>query len=141
MNEFSAALGLLQLKHIDSALMRRREIDSTYRESLTEITGITCPPRDIQTVDNYAYFPILVGENYPLNRDDLYTKMRENGVFPRRYFYPLISNFPMYRGLPSARPENLTIANKIANQVICLPIYPLLEKSEQQRVIELIVSN
>jgi dTDP-4-amino-4,6-dideoxygalactose transaminase len=140
MNEFSAALGLLQLRHIDAALLRRREIDSIYREELADVTGITCPPREVQMVDNYAYFPILVDENYSLNRDELYIKMRGDGVFARRYFYPLISNFPMYRGLASARPDNLINANKASNQIICLPIYPLLENSEQRRVIDLIVS-
>lgn len=138
MQEFSAALGVLQLKHIDDALQRRQEIDQRYREALADIEGITCPPRNVQTVDNYSYFPILIGEEYPLSRDDLYMHMRELGVYARRYFYPLISNFPMYRGLPSANRSNLIQANITAEQVICLPLYPQLELNEQQRIIDLI---
>lgn len=138
MHEFSAALGLLQLKHIDAALKRRQGIDLRYRESLADVEGVTCPPRNDQSVDNFSYFPILIGEDYPLSRDELYFKMRESGVFARRYFYPLVSDFPMYRGLPSSNISNLLIAKKTANQVICLPIYPQLEYAEQQRVIDLI---
>lgn len=139
MQEFSAALGLLQLKHIGAALERRKEIDRIYREALAGMRGITCPPRILQTVDNYSYFPVLIGEDYPLSRDDLYMEMRSCGVYSRRYFYPLISEFPMYRGLPSASRSNLPQANITANQVICLPIYTDLGFTDQQRVIDLLV--
>ena len=102
MNELQAAFGLLQLKHIDKAIRRRREIDDHYREQLFSIPGITCPPLPADTTNNYSYFPILIGKEYPLSRDELNDKLRQHGIFPRRYFYPLISEFPMYRGLPSA---------------------------------------
>ena len=138
MHEFSAALGLLQLEHVQGALTGRREIDAAYREQLKGIPGITCPARTGQQVDNYAYFPILVLPKYPLNRDALYTQLKEHGIHGRRYFYPLISQFPMYRGLPSARPENLPIATEVAEQVICLPIYPELATLDQQRICDLI---
>ena len=82
-----------------------------------------------EKVANYSYFPILVGEDYPISRDDLYQKFKDNGIHPRRYFYPLISNFPMYRGLPSSHRENLPVATASAQQVLCLPIYPDLEMS------------
>lgn len=138
MHEFSAALGLLQLEHIDAALARRREIDTAYREQLADVPGITCPPRVGQLVDNYAYFPILVGPDYPLERDTLYTKLKEQRIHGRRYFYPLISQFPMYRGLASARPENLPVATEIAEQVICLPIYPALSGTDVTRITGLV---
>jgi len=138
MHEFSAALGLLQLQHIDAALSRRREIDAAYREQLADVPGITCPDRSGQTVDNYAYFPILVRPEYPLDRDAIYMKLREHGIHGRRYFYPLISQFPMYRGLPSADASNLPIATEVAEQVICLPIYPLLTAADIERVTSLL---
>ena len=138
MHEFSAALGLLQLEHVEAALSRRREIDAAYREQLRDIPGISCPPRAGQQVDNYAYFPILVRPEYPMDRDAIYAKLRENGIHGRRYFYPLISQFPMYRGLPSARPDNLPVATEVAEQVICLPIFPELSLHDVARIIDII---
>ncbi len=138
MNEFSAALGLLQLKHIDQALASRREIDQRYRERLQDIPGITCVGQSGQLVANYAYFPILVGPDYPLERDALYALLREQDIFGRRYFYPLISDFPMYRGLPSAQRRNLPVATTAAQQVLCLPIYPGLDVTDVDRIVDLI---
>ena len=138
MNEVQAAFGLLQLKHIDKAIDRRWEIDNLYREELSTVSGIFCPPLPADTIYNHAYFPILIEKEYPLSRDELNDKLRQHGIYTRRYFYPLISEFPMYRGLPSAAPSNLPIARKAADQVLCLPIYPALKSVDQQRVIEII---
>ena len=129
MSEFNAALGLLQLKYIDQALARRKTIDTAYRERLRGIKGILCMKDAGENVSNYAYFPILLDANYPISRDALYQKLKDNGIHPRRYFYPLISDFPMYRSLPSAHRENLPVATAAAQQVLCLPIYPDLEMS------------
>ena len=129
MSEFNAALGLLQLKHIDQALARRKEIDAAYRERLKSVKGIHCLNDAGERVANYAYFPILVGVDYPISRDDLYQRLKDNGIHPRRYFYPLISEFIMYRGLPSSHRENLPAATAAAQQVLCLPIYPDLDMS------------
>jgi dTDP-4-amino-4,6-dideoxygalactose transaminase len=87
---------------------------------------------------NYAYFPILVRADYPIGRDDLYQKLRDIGIHPRRYFYPLISDFPMYRGLPSAHKENLPVATKAAQQVLCLPIYSDLEMTVVDEITQFI---
>lgn len=125
MNEFQAAIGLLQLKYVDSALEQRAGIDQRYRELLADIPGIRFLPHPDSKRHNYSYFPILVEPEYPLTRDELYRRFRENNIYVRRYFYPLISEFPMYRALPSAKP--LPIAKKVADQVICLPIYPNLD--------------
>lgn len=138
MSEFNAALGLLQLKHIDQSIARRKRIDVIYRERLKEVKGIHCLEDAGETAANYAYFPILVRPEYPLIRDELYQKMRDRGIFARRYFYPLISDFPMYRGLPSAARSNLPAASKAANEVICLPIYPALGNEQIESVIEAI---
>ncbi|MDO8264592.1 MAG: DegT/DnrJ/EryC1/StrS family aminotransferase [Gallionella sp.] len=129
MSEFNAALGLLQLKYIDHALARRKEIDAAYRERLNGVKGIHCLNDAGEKIANYSYFPILVQADYPNSRDDLYQNLKDIGIHPRRYFYPLISDFPMYRGLPSAHRENLPVATAAAQQVLCLPIYPDLDMS------------
>ncbi|MDR0736930.1 MAG: DegT/DnrJ/EryC1/StrS family aminotransferase [Zoogloeaceae bacterium] len=127
MNEFCAALGLLQLEHVDRALTARKAIDARYREKLADTRGIHCLEREKNS--NHAYFPILIKEDYPVTRDELYRCLQDIGIRPRRYFYPLISEFPMYRGLDSARVDNLPVATRLARQVLCLPIYPGLELS------------
>lgn len=129
MSEFNAALGLLQLKYIAKALKLRQKIDATYREKLKDVKGIRCLTNTSAEVANYAYFPILVGAEYPISRDDLYQRLKDIGIHPRRYFFPLISDFPMYRGLPSANKHNLPIASAAALQILCLPIYPDLDIS------------
>jgi dTDP-4-amino-4,6-dideoxygalactose transaminase len=126
MSEFNAALGLLQLEGIDAALARRKLIDERYRAALASVRGIDCLGDAGERRPNFAYFPILVRDEYPLDRDALYDRLRENGIHPRRYFYPLVSSFPMYRDLPSASPSNLPVAAKAAQAVLCLPIYPAL---------------
>ncbi|MBM9538570.1 DegT/DnrJ/EryC1/StrS family aminotransferase [Desulfobulbus alkaliphilus] len=138
MNEMQAAFGLLQLKHINEALERRCQIDAVYRENLKSIEGLHCLDYEGQHVANYAYFPILVGPEYPLSRDSLYEKLREQGIYCRRYFYPLISSFSMYRGMSSARSGNLPVAEQIAQRVICLPIYPALDDMDVKRIIEML---
>ena len=129
MCEFNAALGLLQLKHIDQAIAKRKVIDVAYRKLLGKVKGIRCLQDSGEKVSNYSYFPILVQADYSLSRDQLYEKLKDNGIHPRRYFYPLISDFPMYRGLPSSHSENLPVATAAAQQVLCLPIYPDLDMS------------
>ena len=138
MSEINAAFGLLQLKGIDAALQSRKAIDARYREGLCCVKGIHCLADAQETVANYAYFPILVGPAYPLSRDELYKKLHDNGIFARRYFYPLISDFPMYSGMLSAAHSNLPIATKAASEVICLPIYPALESNTVNEIIDLL---
>lgn len=130
MSEFNAALGLLQLKYIGQVLERRKEIDALYREQLNCVEGISCLQSAGEEVANYSYFPVLVEENYPMSRDELYQKLKDDNIYSRRYFYPLISEFPMYRGLPSACKTNLPVATSSASKVLCLPIYPALKKSQ-----------
>lgn len=138
MNEFSAALGLQQLARVPWALERRRTIAHRYREALAGIPGIQLVFVDVNAVTNYGYFPILVGSGYPIDRDQLHWKLRDAGVHARRYFYPLVSDFPMYRGMSSAQPANLPVAVDASSRVLCLPIYPDLCESDQQRVIDVI---
>jgi len=138
MSEFNAALGLLQLKGIDEALQKRKVIDSRYRKELAGMKGIHYLTEAGEKVANYSYFPILVQPEYTLSRDALFKKLRENDIYARRYFYPLISDFPMYRSLHSAAMSNLPVAKAVADQVICLPIYPALEVFNQEKVISLL---
>lgn len=139
MSEVNAAFGLLQLKHIDSALNRRKEIDGEYRRQLGLVKGVSCVGDAGEEVSNHAYFPILIQPGYPLTRDALYQKLKEHGIHARRYFYPLITDFPMYRGMASAKGGNLPVAADAAKKVLCLPIYPALQVADQQRVIDIIV--
>lgn len=138
MNEVQAAFGILQLKHIDRAIQLRQAADKRYRDNLGGVSGITVPAEPPEATRNYGYFPILVGAQYPISRDELYQEFREAGIHARRYFYPLISDMPMYRGLSSAAPVNLPRAKKIATEILCLPIYSDLSADEQDRVISVI---
>lgn len=138
MSEINAAFGLLQLKYIDQAMTRRREINDLYHSQLSSIKGIRIVEEVGQTVANYSYFPILVEANYPLSRDELYQKLKDNNVHGRRYFYPLISEFPMYRGMNSAHRDNLPAANDISEKVLCLPIYPALTNAEVLHICNII---
>lgn len=124
MSEFNAALGILQLKHIGGVLERRALIDELYRRRLKDVPGIVCLQQPKGRVANYAYFPILVEDAFRISRDDLYRALKSSNINARRYFYPLISQFPMYRTLPSSKPENLPHAVEAARKVLCLPIYP-----------------
>jgi dTDP-4-amino-4,6-dideoxygalactose transaminase len=138
MNEVQAAFGLLQLQYVDAAICKRKRVDATYRERLLDVEGIRFTPKMSGDNSNYSYFPILVDPQYSISRDALYAKLRDNNIYGRRYFYPLISDFTPYRGLPSARAENLPVAREIASRILCLPIYPDLAQDEQDRVIALI---
>lgn len=140
MSEFNAALGLLQLEGIEAAISKRKQIDDWYRAGLQEQKGIRCLDSVGEDVANYAYFPILVDASFPISRDELYQLLRESDIYARRYFYPLISDFPMYRGLPSAAHSNLPNARAAAAAIICLPIYPGLTKPDVDRVIETILT-
>lgn len=138
MNELQAALGLLQLKHIDNAIGRRRAIDTQYRTGLAGLRGIRIPALPTESEQNYSYFPVLVEDDFPLGRDALYKRLREHEIHARRYFYPLISDFPMYSSLPSAAPNGLPVASAVARKILCLPLYPTLEASDVERVIRVL---
>jgi dTDP-4-amino-4,6-dideoxygalactose transaminase len=138
MSEFNAAFGLLQLKSLDAALERRGAIDAQYRAGLAGVDGIFYLPDAGEKVANHAYFPIMVRPEYPLSRDGLYQKLRDNKVFARRYFYPLISDFPMYRSLASAAPANLPNARLVAETIICLPMSSNLRDEDVERVVSCI---
>jgi dTDP-4-amino-4,6-dideoxy-D-glucose transaminase len=138
MNEFQSALGLLQLKHLPAAIEGRKRVAEAYRKGLAGVPGIRCLDTRPDVTPNYSYFPILVGPDYKLSRDGLYRRLREAGIYSRRYFYPLISNMPMYKALPSAAATNLPVANRIADEVLCLPIYPDLGEKDAGHILTII---
>lgn len=138
MSEFNAALGLLQLRYVDAAIERRRAIDSRYRLLLNDIPGVRLISGSMVEAHNYSYFPILVGSEYPMTRDELYEKLRAAAIYARRYFYPLISDMPMYRGLHSASKDRLPAAKGISEKVLCLPIFPALNDNEQDKIVKIV---
>jgi dTDP-4-amino-4,6-dideoxygalactose transaminase len=138
MNEVQAAFGLLQLKHIDAALALRAFVAQRYRAGLAGVPGLTLPRNPAGVTANNSYYPVLIEPGFPLSRDAVYEKLREQGIHARRYFYPLISDFPTYRDLPSAAPANLPVASSVANKVLCLPIFPDLKQDTQDKVIEIL---
>ena len=136
MDEMRAAYGLLNLRQIDETIEARRRVATKYREALINIEGITCFAEKPDVRCNYGYFPIFVdAEKYGMSRDDLYARMKSENVFGRRYFYPLISEFSTYRGLESAHAMNLPNAQKMANEVICLPLHHALSDDDIARVL------
>ena len=140
MDEIRAAYGLLNLKQVDDAIARRKATAERYRAALKDVAGIRML-EDVEGVrHNYAYFPIFISKEYGLSRDALYEKLKEHNVYGRRYFYPLISTFSAYKGLESARPENLPIAHKLADQVLCLPMFAGLDNDSIDRIIDVVVN-
>ena len=138
-DEVRAAYGLLNLKQVDAAIEKRHQVAIRYREALRDVPGIRFFDDMPGVRHNYSYFPIFINaEEYGKTRDQLYFEMKEKGVLGRRYFYPLISTFSTYRGLPSAAPENLPVATKIANEVICLPMHHALSEEDVERVISIV---
>lgn len=140
MNELQAAFGLLQLKYIEQAVDKRKQIAELYRNKLLGVKGISVM-QDIENIHHtYSYFPILIDDSkYNLSRDQLYEQFKNCGVYTRRYFYPLISNFPTYKGLPSSSIANLPVANSIAAKVLCLPIYPDLSQEDVIKICNFII--
>ncbi|KTR45376.1 aminotransferase [Pantoea ananatis] len=141
MNEIQAAFGVLQLKHIDYALDCRRKIFERYVAALSHLKGISFSFIPANVDWNYAYCAIFIDENqFPLSRDAMYALFKEKNIYVRRYFYPLISEFPMYKGYSSSSPDNLPEASLLSKQVLCLPIYPTLSEESQNEIIHVILA-
>lgn len=140
MDEMRSAYGLLNLRQVDQAIENRHQVAIRYREALKNVEGISFF-EDIEGVKhNYAYFPIFIDESkFGMNRDELYFKMKEQKVLGRRYFYPLISEFSTYKGLPSSSKENLPVSHKMADSVICLPMHHALREEDIQRILNSIL--
>ena len=140
MDEIRSAYGLLNLKQVDAAIAARQKVAVAYREALRNVDGISFWDDMPGVRHNYSYFPIFIdAEMYGMTRDELYMKMKDQGVWSRRYFYPLISEFSTYRGLESSRPENLPNAHRMADTVICLPMHHSLSENDLNRIINSII--
>ena len=136
MDELRSAYGLLNLKQVDAAIEARHQVAIKYREALASIPGISFWHNMPGVRHNYSYFPIFIdAEKFGITRDELFFKMREQNVWSRRYFYPLISNFPTYSGLLSANKENLPLGNKMADEVLCLPMHHVLSEEDIARIL------
>lgn len=141
MDEVRAAYGLLNLRLVDAAIEARQQIAIHYRKALHGVEGITFFDDMPGVRHNYSYFPIFINaDRFGMTRDELYFKMRENNVLGRRYFYPLISEFTTYRGLSSAAKENLPVAHRMSDSVICLPMHHALSTDDRERILEQIKS-
>ena len=141
LDEVRAVYGLLNLKQVDKAINARHQVAIQYRQAFQNVKGIRFFNDMIGVKHNYSYFPIFINaEEYGMTRDELYFKLRDHNILGRRYFYPLISTFSTYSGLPSASPDNLPNATRIANEVICLPMHHELSSDDINRIIELIVN-
>lgn len=139
-DEVRAAYGILNLRQVDAAIEARHQTSIAYREALRPVEGITFMGDMLGVRHNYSYFPIFIdAEKYGMTRDELYFKMKEANVLARRYFYPLISEFSTYRGLPSAAPENLPNAHKMADSVICLPMHHGISEGDLERILATVV--
>lgn len=140
MNEVQAAMGLLQLKYIDQAIAERKKIAAQYRDGLNEISGLTYLDDFPGVKPCYPYFPVLIDKNkFGKTRDAIYEELKKHNIYSRRYFYPLISQFPTYRGLESAQPGKMPIAEQYTEEVICLPIFPELSNKELNMIVSVII--
>jgi dTDP-4-amino-4,6-dideoxygalactose transaminase len=139
MDELRAAYGLLNLKYVTATGARRRVIDQYYRAQLQGVEGIRVPNVSPSMEPNYGYFPICVSAGeYGMTRDQLYERLKREGVYARRYFYPLVSHIPPYHLHPSAHPAKLPVAEKVAGEIICLPIYADLQAGDLERIVSAI---
>ncbi len=138
MSEINAAFGLLQLQYMGEVLKKRAILSWHYSEELAGIKGIDLVDSGKAIVANHSSFPVLVKPEYPIKRDELYERLKSKGIYARRYFYPLISNFSLYSHLPSAKPDNLPVANMKADQILCLPLYPGLDISDLKTVVDIV---
>ncbi len=137
MNEFQAVMGLLGLEIVGQEISNRKKVAKIYLEQLQAIKGIKTFILPENIIYNYSYFPVLIDEkDFGMNRETVYEELKKYNIYARRYFYPLISNMPSYRSLSSASRDNLPIANKIAEQILCLPIYGMLELEMVNKVVD-----
>ncbi len=137
MDEMRSAYGLLNLRQVDAAIAARQKVANAYREALRDVEGISFLDDMPGVRHNYSYFPIFIdAERFGKTRDALYQEMKEANVLGRRYFYPLISEFSTYKGLPSATRENLPVAYRLADTVLCLPMHHDLSDADIERVLK-----
>lgn len=138
MNELQAAIGLLNLELYKKEQEKREVLREFYNSHLEQIKGIKIPKMPKNVTDSYQYYPIVIEDDYPLNRDELYDKLKLHNIYTRKYFYPICSDYECYKDLPSSSIENLPVANDYKNRVLCLPFYSDLEEEFREKICRLI---
>lgn len=139
MNEIQAAIGLLNIELYKNEQEKRKELREYYDKMLGNIEGIRIPKMPVNTTDSYQYYPIVIEDSYQMTRDELYTFLRECGIYARKYFYPICSDYEPYKNLPSSSPKKLPVANEYKNKVLCLPFYGTLEEEYRKKICEKII--
>lgn len=139
MNEICAAFGLLMLERQEQDIADRRRLDARYRDNLKDVPGLRLLEHDGRYNRNYCYFPIFIGEGFGATRDEVHDALVRKNIYPRRYFYPLVSHAPCYRCLPTASPEQLPVATAMANQVLCLPLYTDLLAEQVDMICDIVL--
>lgn len=132
MNEFSAAMGLCNLRHLDTEIAKRAKIVQCYHKNLENTPGIMLCEPSPKTVSNYAYFPVRFTETYPLSRDDVFNLLAAEGIHARKYFYPLITDFACYQKIFSS--SSVPVAKLASDQILTLPLYADLKESEVNHI-------
>ena len=138
MNEFQAAMGVCNLRHLDSEIAKRKIVSDKYDELLSSVDGLSIMSAQSDVERNYAYYPIVIDEQvYPLDRELLIKLLNENDVFPRKYFYPALNDTKAYKGLYKGITPN---SSQISERVICLPMYADLDLSSVEKICSIICS-
>lgn len=138
MNEFCAAMGICNLRHVDEWIAQRGEIVAHYRQRLSALPGITlCKPQD-GVKENYAYFPVVF-DGYKYTRDEVFNRLAENNIIARKYFYPLTNSFDCYKGMPGFDADKTPVAKFVADRVLCLPLYAGLSIEECDKICDVIL--
>jgi len=138
MSELHAAFGLSQLKHINKSISQRKRLSNLYKSRLNEVEGIDLVEPDESVCGNGSYFPIRINNKFRISRDELYEQLKSENIYARRYFYPLITQTAMYKSMPSSSKKNLPVANKISQQILCLPLFSDLEEQSVHRILKVI---
>lgn len=139
MDEFRSAYGLLQLSEVDRVYEKRKKIFNMYRDMLKDIKGLKfLEPNQKPKKYNYAYFPILISDEFAISRDELFNHLKANSIYARRYFYPLITEYSSYKKMEDVNSSNYPIALQASKEILCLPIYPNLSLEIVQIISNLI---
>lgn len=136
MNEFQAAMGICNLRHVDGEILKRKVVVERYRERLENTEGIKLSIIQEGVKSNYAYFPVVF-DNYKYTRDEIFEKLGEENIVARKYFYPLINDFECYRDKYNS--NETPVAKYIADRVLCLPLYADLELEVVDRICDIIL--
>ena len=138
MNEFQAAMGICNLRHIDEEIAKRKAVVEHYRKRLSGISGIKLCEEQVNVVSNYAYFPVVF-DGFKQTRDEVFAKLESQGIVARKYFYPLTNQYECYKDLATAGAEKTPVAKYIADRVLTLPLYADLQIEDVDKICDIII--